>query len=109
MRWQRPLDVLPYLAAFLPARRVPWSRPQVHRCHAYIDRAGLGIESLAPPFRWNSHVCETLLPHGFQPSERTMSRGLPSMTALLGLLALAGYQNRDKLAELLKSTGGGQR
>ena len=31
-----------------------------------------------------------------------MSRGLPSMTALLGLLALAGYQNRDKLGELLK-------
>jgi uncharacterized protein YidB (DUF937 family) len=34
-----------------------------------------------------------------------MSRGMPSMTALLGLLALAGYQNRDKLAELLKGTG----
>ena len=31
-----------------------------------------------------------------------MSRGMPSMTALLGLLALAGYQNRDKLSELLK-------
>ena len=31
-----------------------------------------------------------------------MSRGMPSMTALLGLLALAGYQNRDKLADLLK-------
>lgn len=31
-----------------------------------------------------------------------MSRGLPSMTALLGLLALAGYQNRDKLTELIK-------
>ncbi len=30
-----------------------------------------------------------------------MSRGFPSMTALLGLLALAGYQNRDKLAEML--------
>jgi uncharacterized protein YidB (DUF937 family) len=30
-----------------------------------------------------------------------MSRGFPSMTALLGLLAVAGYQNRDKLAELL--------
>ena len=29
-----------------------------------------------------------------------MSRGLPSMTALLGLLAIAGYQNRDKLAEI---------
>ena len=35
-----------------------------------------------------------------------MNRGLPSMTALLGLLAVAGYQNRDKLAELL---GGAQR
>jgi hypothetical protein len=26
-----------------------------------------------------------------------MSSGMPSMTALLGMLALAGYQNRDKL------------
>jgi uncharacterized protein YidB (DUF937 family) len=34
-----------------------------------------------------------------------MSRGMPSMTALLGLLALAGYQNRDKLGELLKGVG----
>src|SRR5436190_1584562 len=31
-----------------------------------------------------------------------MSRGFPSMTALLGLLAVAGYQNRDKIAEILK-------
>jgi uncharacterized protein YidB (DUF937 family) len=31
-----------------------------------------------------------------------MSRGFPSMTALLGLLAIAGYQNRDKLAEIIK-------
>ena len=31
-----------------------------------------------------------------------MSRGYPSMTALLALLAIAGYQNRDKLAELLR-------
>src|SRR5215207_3696815 len=30
-----------------------------------------------------------------------MSRGFPSMTALLALLAVAGYQNRDKLAEML--------
>ena len=36
-----------------------------------------------------------------------MSRGYPSMTALLGLLAIAGYQNRDKIAEMLR--GGGQR
>jgi uncharacterized protein YidB (DUF937 family) len=35
-----------------------------------------------------------------------MSRGMPSMTALLGLLALAGYQNRDKLGELFKGAGG---
>ena len=34
-----------------------------------------------------------------------MSRGMPSMIALLGLLAVAGYQNRDKIAEML----GGQR
>lgn len=30
-----------------------------------------------------------------------MGRGMPSMTALLAVLAMAGYQNRDKLAELL--------
>ena len=30
-----------------------------------------------------------------------MSRGMPSMIALLGLLAVAGYQNRDKIAEAL--------
>ena len=34
-----------------------------------------------------------------------MSRGLPSMTALLGLLAIAGYQNRDKIAEMLGGLG----
>ncbi|MCG7394891.1 YidB family protein [Microvirga sp. ACRRW] len=33
------------------------------------------------------------------------SRGFPSMTALLGLLAIAGYQNRDKIADMLR---GGQ-
>jgi len=32
-----------------------------------------------------------------------MSRGMPSMTALLGLLAIAGYQNRDKLAEMFRN------
>ena len=30
-----------------------------------------------------------------------MSRGMPSLVALLGLLAVAGYQNRDKLTEML--------
>ena len=32
-----------------------------------------------------------------------MSRGYPSLTALLGLLAMAGYQNRDKIAEWIKT------
>ena len=32
-----------------------------------------------------------------------MSKGYPSMTALLGLLAVAGYQNRDKISEWLGS------
>jgi uncharacterized protein YidB (DUF937 family) len=36
-----------------------------------------------------------------------MARGFPSMTALLGLLAIAGYQNRDKLAEMLRGAGQG--
>jgi|SRR5687767_11796626 len=31
-----------------------------------------------------------------------MSRGMPSMVALLGLLAVAGYQNREKIAEVLR-------
>jgi hypothetical protein len=41
-----------------------------------------------------------------------MSRGYPSMTALLALLAMAGYQNRDKLTEWMRgaqrSPGGPQ-
>jgi uncharacterized protein YidB (DUF937 family) len=36
-----------------------------------------------------------------------MSQGMPSMTALLGMLALAGYQNRDKITEMLKGAGAG--
>ena len=35
-----------------------------------------------------------------------MSRGMPSMTSLLGMLALAGYQNRDKLIEMFNSVAG---
>jgi uncharacterized protein YidB (DUF937 family) len=36
-----------------------------------------------------------------------MGSKMPSMTALLGLLAIAGYQNRDKIAEMLKGAGAG--
>jgi uncharacterized protein YidB (DUF937 family) len=37
-----------------------------------------------------------------------MSRGFPSLTALLGLVAVAGYQNRDKIAEMFReATAGG--
>ena len=36
-----------------------------------------------------------------------MSRGMPSMTALLGMLALAGYQNRDKLMEMFNQATSG--
>ena len=35
-----------------------------------------------------------------------MAKGSPSMIALLGLLAVAGYQNRDKLAGLLHGANG---
>lgn len=40
-----------------------------------------------------------------------MAKGMPSMMALLGLLAVAGYQNRDKISDALKglqSPGGGK-
>jgi uncharacterized protein YidB (DUF937 family) len=39
----------------------------------------------------------------------TMARGFPSMTALLGLLAVAGFQNRDRILEMLRgnTTPGG--
>jgi uncharacterized protein YidB (DUF937 family) len=31
-----------------------------------------------------------------------MARGMPSLAALLGLLAVAGYKNRDKIGEFIK-------
>jgi len=34
-----------------------------------------------------------------------MSSGMPSMTALLGMLAMAGFQNRDKITEMLTGAG----
>lgn len=38
-------------------------------------------------------------------SNDNSSSGFPSLTALLGLLAVAGYQNRDKIAEWLGGRG----
>lgn len=35
-----------------------------------------------------------------------MVRGMPSMVALLGMLAVAGYQNRDKLGSMLGGADG---
>lgn len=35
-----------------------------------------------------------------------MAKGMPSLVALLGLLAVAGYQNRDKLGSVLGGLGG---
>jgi len=34
-----------------------------------------------------------------------MSSGFPSMTAVLGLVAIAGYQNKEKIAEMLGGAG----
>jgi uncharacterized protein YidB (DUF937 family) len=42
-----------------------------------------------------------------QLQETKMSRGMPSMTALLGMLALAGYQNKDKLMEMFNNATSG--
>ena len=37
-----------------------------------------------------------------------MNRGMPSMTALFSMLAIAGYQNRDKLADMFRDATSGQ-
>lgn len=34
-----------------------------------------------------------------------MARGMPSLAALLGLVAVAGYQNRDKIGEFVRGLG----
>jgi uncharacterized protein YidB (DUF937 family) len=48
------------------------------------------------------------MPSTGQEEEQQMSdSAFPSMTALLGLLAVAGYQNRDKIAEMLGGLGQG--
>src|SRR4029453_17178143 len=66
---------------------------------AQADIYGQLTTQVEPTPEWNVAVAI------IQRQERNMSRGMPSMTALLSLLALAGYQNRDKLAELLKGAG----
>jgi uncharacterized protein YidB (DUF937 family) len=60
----------------------------------YIGSAGRGGTLVLEPF-WRG-CCSRA-----SNEEDHMSRGFPSMTALLGLLAIAGYQNRDKIAEML--------
>src|SRR3954453_5023346 len=40
------------------------------------------------------------------PLTRSIPMSRPSMTALLGLLAVAGFQNRDKIAEMLSGMTG---
>lgn len=37
-----------------------------------------------------------------------MSRGTPSMAALLGMIAIAGYQNRDRISKWLGGVAGPQ-
>jgi uncharacterized protein YidB (DUF937 family) len=37
-----------------------------------------------------------------------MARGMPSLAALLGLVAIAGYKNRDKIGEFVKGLSGSQ-
>src|SRR4051794_16003674 len=57
--------------------------------------------------KWNTKGSRTLARRFMRQQEQNqMSRGMPSLTALLGMLALAGYQNRDKLADLLKGASG---
>jgi uncharacterized protein YidB (DUF937 family) len=43
--------------------------------------------------------------HYHEKQERIMARGMPSLAALLGLVAIAGYQNRDKIGEFVRNLG----
>src|SRR3982750_1122650 len=58
------------------------------------------------PVQGGRHFLHTIAHHRTQEPE--MSRGMPSMTALLGMLAIAGYQNRDKLADMFRNATSGQ-
>ena len=84
--------------------------------YLYLDRlqTWLGGESVAhedeesrasrrSSAHWN--LCRGVLLPVRTATGALMSRGFPSMTALLGLLAVAGYQNRDKIAEMLRGVG----
>src|SRR4051812_29395341 len=67
---------------------------------------GTALTRRCPP--WGTDLVRKRCRSGFGRRRDQMSRGLPSLTALLGLVALAGYQNRDKLAEMLQgATGSG--
>src|SRR6476620_1169646 len=70
------------------------------RCSTFASFRGARIDEM------EQNPCGRVAECHAPAMELQMSRGMPSMTALLGLLALAGYQNRDKLAELLKGAGG---
>lgn len=64
-------------------------------------------------WRWHADALDGADVFHQNMEENEMSRGMPSMVALLGLLAVAGYQNRDKIAEMLGGlnkppAGGGQ-
>ena len=71
---------------------------QGHRCEGECIASALERVSRPDPPADGLHLSAI-------SRRRPMSDGYPSMTALLGLLALAGYQNRDKLAELLGGRG----
>src|SRR5262245_1632195 len=78
-------------AAFSLSSSAAWALPDAATSSTGSDRSN-GTYVVAPGF--------LLTVISLQWSTE-MSRGLPSMTALLGLLAIAGYQNREKISECL--------
>src|SRR5258705_13762870 len=88
----------------ISAKALPKRRARVAACLA------LAVFRSARPRKQPSRKFLTLSVKGLaspkQLQEMKMSRGMPSMTALLGMLALAGYQNRDKLMEMFNNAAG---
>jgi uncharacterized protein YidB (DUF937 family) len=82
-------------------------------CAAPVALSACARRKIAPGERFAAGATETLRRsirshRGRKIEGMNMAKGFPSMTALLGLLAVAGYQNREKIGEMLRGTDQGR-
>src|SRR4051812_2627727 len=81
------------------------------RCSSPMDRCARTAAAISSFYLLDACSSRQVFPATKQRIQHNVKeypmseRGFPSMTALLGLLAMAGYQNRDKLAEMFGGAG----